>query len=1496
MTSTPVATAPAPTTRLNLRPTILAAVLLPVAAIIAGWVATRSWFIVLLVTSTLESVLGGEVTIGRASYEGGGVLVFEDLTLRTRHHEGLAAQALRIGRTSININLTSLLRGQLRVEDVELDGVLLRLSEEARSPGIFNFASLEPDWSIARDSHAPLLPPSVRIKNAVIEVGIHSGRYYRRVGQRRVEGTMRPVTSDGRLFEFRLQELDENNISLGDKGLTIEGEWNVETHEHWARINGLTLDERTFGVCPQVARLWWERMQPKGPVGEAFCQWTKGRPFTFELTVDQMALTIPIAASEFLASFHAAGGDSMPSIPRLHVHSGTVRLEGDTFMLDNLIGEFRDEESGNTAAEMRYSVNLTIHDLPKLDWENQTQWMEQVLATAPFEMKIGMKDFSLGRSATTSTKGVRLPPQVADTLAKFNLTGWTLTTQVGVTRAPPVRGNDGRMIASPILTTGEALISNASGAFVGFPYPLKDVQARIEFDNEVVIIHELNAKGSDNSTLRITGTIAPPGNTAAVDLRLIAKNVPLDGRFREALSGGQLATFDRTLHQPSYQRIKEAGLLVDADAVEAAHREAQRLTAKLAALAQEPATGETALRRQKLERQLDRFSTISDVGPFALGGRVDLDLTIRRPRGADQQTEITGSVKIHKAGVVYERFPYPIYVLGGSLSIMPGRVVIDPGDHGEGIPIATPGGGRGKVTGEVRFITDDSGTRVEPDVQYELRGDYLSDLLYSALPQSSDRGGEAAEVSQRPILTRLLSGAGLTGWLDHTGTIFVSDSGEPTFEISVELYDGVAVPREGLYEALGELGLPAPRGLELEAVEALVRIKPDSIRLLDFAGHQKKARITANGYVELTDPAQTQITINFNDLALERYMIDLTPGAPAKRTEELWDRYRPQGFINARLRYQSHGGESTRPQLIVWPEQLTIRIDERELSMRCERGELTLERNQVNFRDFVLRISSGDRAEGVIQLSGQYGLAGEGEDVLLEGTWSNGQLASPLISEALRLIGAQRQAQRFLGVEPHGTFDARFNYASPQSGRPAQYEFVVRPRTLGLTIDGTPINAQLDPGAEVVFIPGRIILRDVAGQHEGGRFFVDGSVDISGLIDIDLDVGFVGRIDSPQLSAMLPKPARLILESINLQTTEPIHLADAWLRLVQREPPQPGGLPRKSGTQAGAPDEAATPDATDAPDPSDTIEPSAMLWETGFAGRVHTKGASLEVGGLTLTEIDGTFEVHTELQPGQPPFLEIKVDAKSARLQGRRLTNIEGQIKLTQDGTVVALEGFRAEAYGGVVSATMMLGLTDDSPYEAKINVIGVALDGLAGADSPPVDGDTAPPARTSRPPRGETYGSLRIAGLRGRPETRRGRGALRVAWGKMVSMPVTLRLLQLFELMPPFSGDLDFADVTLYIDGDRLVFEKLRLECPTLQLIGDGDMSVPGLELNLRFRTRGTLPLVGDLIGSISDQLFIVEVTGPLRDPKAKLVPLPGMSRRRPADGGLVVTEAEGG
>jgi hypothetical protein len=69
-------------------------------------------------------------------------------------------------------------------------------------------------------------------------------------------------------------------------------------------------------------------------------------------------------------------------------------------------------------------------------------------------------------------------------------------------------------------------------------------------------------------------------------------------------------------------------------------------------------------------------------------------------------------------------------------------------------------------------------------------------------------------------------------------------------------------------------------------------------------------------------------------------------------------------------------------------------------------------------------------------------------------------------------------------------------------------------------------------------------------------------------------------------------------------------------------------------------------------------------------------------------------------------------------------------------------------------------------------------------------------------------------------------------------------------------------------------------MECPTLQVLGDGEMRLPGFELDLRLRTRGTLPLIRDIVAAVSDVLFEVEVTGTIMEPKARLIALPGMNQ----------------
>jgi hypothetical protein len=644
-----------------------------------------------------------------------------------------------------------------------------------------------------------------------------------------------------------------------------------------------------------------------------------------------------------------------------------------------------------------------------------------------------------------------------------------------------------------------------------------------------------------------------------------------------------------------------------------------------------------------------------------------------------------------------------------------------------------------------------------------------------------------------------------------------------------------------------ELGLPSPRGVTLDDVHALLQITPETIRLVDFSGERGGARITADAQVDLrSEPIEAELNVEFDNLALERYMVDLTPGAGRERTAELWDHYQPQGLYDAKLSYHAGGGSADSASLQIWPEELGIIIDDEPVWLICDRGEIVLHEQRVTFDGLLMHVTSGNRDDGVIVLDGSYGLATDQRELRVEGTWRDGQLASSLIPETLRLIGAEQHAQRYQGYAPTGTFDADFFYESPGGQRPRRYEFNVRPHTLGVTVSETPIYAELDPGAELMFRPGRIILRDVAGEHAGGRFRFDGAADVSGLIDVDLDVSYDGRIDSPQLLAIMPAPLRSTLTTLQIQAQEPVQLSEGRLRVTQVE-----------------------------------TEAADGQWETSFTGLLETTGASLKVAGIEIAQLDGVFGLDAAHDPAQGTSLEIRARADRTQANGRELSNVEADIQLVNGGRAVSVPAIRADTYGGVITGHAWAGLDEGSEYEVAIDLGGVSMEGITRISGD--QGGEAKAGNSTDLDSGKVFGSFRLSGRRGDADSRRGRGAIRIVEGRMVDMPITLRLLQVFEIMPPLSGSLDFADVAFYVDGGRLVFERLFLECPTLWVFGEGEMSFPGMELNVRLRTKGTLPLYGDIVAAVSDQLFLVEVTGPIGDPKARLVPLPGVTGAAP-------------
>ncbi len=1143
---------PTPRRRRRLALRVAAAVAALGLALAGGswWYVTRSWFIIKQVTPELEAKLGGDVQIGHARYLGNGILLFEDMTLRAPFPSGKAGRVLQIGRAQVALDEGRLWHGEALIKDITLDDVILRLSENAKALGVFNYHALRPDWSL-EEIEKPELLPSVRINSAVIEMGIHVRDAYMEKGQRRVAGYMHPSPDGGGTYTFELGELGENGVSLGEDGVFIKGQWNVQTLAHQARIDGLALDERALAMCPQMARIWWERMDLQGRVAFATVERTSEGPFTVELHVDEVALTIPIGPEDFWACYREGRVEQVPVQPRMRVSGGTIKLQGDRLTLINLQGEVGGADGQAQIIGVPYLVNLTIEQLPSLDWEKKEQWLDEVLNSAPFAMSIRTDDFRLPKvTDDAAAPGVELPRQLAYLLAKFNLSGWSLSTEVDISRGSPVLDDDGQPQPSPILTKGQAYISDASGAFDKFPYPLEDVDGYVQFDSEQVTVHYLTGKGSNDAPVRISGTIAPPGNDAAVSLTLIAHDIPLDDRFRQALRPGERATFDSLLHRPTFERLRSAGLLMDDAAIEQARHDLDAARAALAQQQPEVLTDESQAGPAAWPRTIARLETLIEAGPFELGGRVDLDLAIERPFGPDQPTTVTGTVTVQSADVLYDQFPYPIHVHGGVIAVQGDRISL-----GEGLALSTSGMGTGTAKGDIKLRRDDGSKHTAPDLRISILGDELNEALFAAVPPLRRReagvGGATDRNDPRKArAARILSAIGLKGLLNYTGTISTDADGRIVFDFAVKLSQGSAAPTDELLSIMRDLGLLWPRGFSLDSVEGLFRVTPSRVELADVKGRRGDGRVTVSGFIGLGDDSNaTDVTVQFNDLAVEKYIVNLAPGEGENRAAALWDRYQPRGTYDAELHYRAVNGKPEPTRLVVWPQALEIQIDGQPVQLARERGSLTLQGSQVVFQDLALRVHSHHGDDGLFVLDGSYGLAEETQALRLDGTWSGGNLASPLITEVMTLIGAETEAQRYARYQPSGSFDAQFTYHSPPGDRPASFLCKIQPHKIAFSLDDVPITLELDEESEIIFMPDKVLLRNIAGRNGEGTFRIAGSFVLADLLEADLKLAYVGRIDGPQLRAFLPRQVRSTIDALALEANQPVRLERGRLTL-----------------------------------------------------------------------------------------------------------------------------------------------------------------------------------------------------------------------------------------------------------------------------------------------------------------------------------------------------------
>jgi hypothetical protein len=109
-----------------------------------------------------------------------------------------------------------------------------------------------------------------------------------------------------------------------------------------------------------------------------------------------------------------------------------------------------------------------------------------------------------------------------------------------------------------------------------------------------------------------------------------------------------------------------------------------------------------------------------------------------------------------------------------------------------------------------------------------------------------------------------------------------------------------------------------------------------------------------------------------------------------------------------------------------------------------------------------------------------------------------------------------------------------------------------------------------------------------------------------------------------------------------------------------------------------------------------------------------------------------------------------------------------------------------------------------------------------------------------------------------------------------LARLPIALALLQLGQASINLDPVVERGDFEFTIDRSTVNFERFDLTSHNMILRGTGSLDTETRAIALRLANKGTIPLVSDLLGGVSNQIFQIDVRGTLDKPEGSLVPLP--------------------
>jgi hypothetical protein len=560
-------------------------------------------------------------------------------------------------------------------------------------------------------------------------------------------------------------------------------------------------------------------------------------------------------------------------------------------------------------------------------------------------------------------------------------------------------------------------------------------------------------------------------------------------------------------------------------------------------------------------------------------------------------------------------------------------------------------------------------------------------------------------------------------------------------------------------------------------------------------------------------------------------LVALIAPAEGQRLRWLRAKHRPAGEVTGGLRLWPSPSGTDFVLGIERLEDVSFMMFDGRLGLIEPRGPVTIDARNVSTPGFSSRLTFDGEASGEASLAGRWSFAPDPEAVL-NLSLTDGRIESPLVRSAAKRVGA-RAAAWMERVEARGEFTLDAEVSGPAEAPAMRGEIV--PRSFAMVRDGHEVRFDRVSGRILFGTEGGSV-EALRAEAEGWSLTAEGEWASKPGIDVDLRLGLESEGLPEGLSAMLPAEAARAFEATRLEVHGPFALREARVR---------------------------------------TVNEGAAL---SFSAVADCGGSSLVVAvPIALDSARAAIEVLWPMNGSASPSVDMTL--MTPRFEARGILLTEGRLRLgsTAERGVYELRELSALVHGGSMTATAMVrpaGAADgsDTAYSAEVRLLGVdfasVLNDLRLEDDPRSTSIDEPRSR------GMIDATVTLAGTIGRPEERRGRGVARVAGGEVLALPGAMPLLRLSNLQPPIGEPLESASASFYMQGDTVTFDRLQVSSESLVILGEGTLTLPSTELNLRFNTEGRtkIPILDDILRGLRNEIVTTVVSGPVSSPEYRL------------------------